>query len=195
HPRSNQTVHELGARAIRTYPVDGVADVLAMQPGVVATGEELHVRGGRAGETVVTLDGLVLNEPQRHRAADLPLLAVRTIEVVSGMPESRLPGGLAGVIDFHTLDPTARFEGETRWQSDGGLDTKFDRWSARASAPLHVAGLGFAAAADLRMDDTSLPQLRTRERDDWAGLPLGLRADNRLAGWFKLAPVERPQRF
>src|SRR5512144_2063284 len=62
---SSQTVHATSAAALRALPVDRVADVVALQPGVVAQGDELHVRGGRAGELAVTLDGLGLNEPLR----------------------------------------------------------------------------------------------------------------------------------
>lgn len=193
--RLGQTVHEVGTRALRSYPVDRLVDVVSLQPGVVASGEELHVRGGRAGETVMVLGGMSLNEPLRQRPTELPLLAVRGVDVVSGMPESRYPGALAGVLDIHTMDPTDRFGAEWRWQSDGGLDTRFDRWSARVSSPLPVGGLGFVAAGDVLLDNTSLPQLRTLDRRPWNGLSIGWRAENRVMSWAKLAPVCEPQRF
>ena len=47
--RSSQTVREIPVAALRAYPADGLADLVALQPGVVAQGEELHVRGGRSG--------------------------------------------------------------------------------------------------------------------------------------------------
>ena len=73
-PRSSQTVRMIPGSALRALPVDDFADVLALQPGVVAQGEELHVRGGRSGETTVFLDGICLNEPRRQRSMGLPLL-------------------------------------------------------------------------------------------------------------------------
>ena len=48
--RSSQTVHVMDEAALRSMPVDCLEDLLALQPGVVAQGEELHVRGGRTGE-------------------------------------------------------------------------------------------------------------------------------------------------
>ncbi len=193
--RSSQTVREIPAAALRDYPADGLADLVALQPGVVAQGEELHVRGGRAGETRVILDGVTLNEPSRHRPMEVPLLALRSVELVSGAPESRHAGALAGVLELHTVDPGKRLSGEWRWQSDGGLDTRFDRVSGRVSAPLRMLGLGVVAAGDALLDDTALPALRSAGRDRIAGLSFGWRAENRMLGYLKLAPIEGPRRY
>lgn len=193
--RSSQTVHEISGPALRAYPVDGLAQVVALQPGVVAQGEELHVRGGRAGETLVVLDGLTLTEPIRHRPMELPLLALRSVELVSGAPESRYGGSLAGILDLHTVDPGERLAGEWRWQTDGGLDTRYDRLSARMSTPLPMLGLGIVAAGDATLDDTWLPALRSPVRHRVAGLSLGWRAENRMLGYLKLAPVGKPAGF
>lgn len=193
--RSSQTVREIPVAALRAYPADGLADLVALQPGVVAHEDELHVRGGRAGETRVVLDGVTLNEPSRHRPMELPLLALRSVELVSGAPESRHAGALAGVLELHTMDPGERAEGEWRWQSDGGLDTRFDRVSARVSAPLRVLGLGAVLAGDATLDDTTLPALRSAGRRDVAGLSFGWRAENRMLGYLKLSPVAGPRRF
>ncbi|HEX5633733.1 MAG TPA: hypothetical protein VFX50_10900, partial [Gemmatimonadales bacterium] len=48
--RSSATVHVVSAEALRDLPLTSFAQALALQPGVVAVGEDLHVRGGRAGE-------------------------------------------------------------------------------------------------------------------------------------------------
>jgi hypothetical protein len=190
--RSSQTVHEIHGPALRVYPVDGLAEVVALQPGVVAQGQELHVRGGRAGETLVNLDGFSLTEPIRHRPMELPLLALRSVELVSGAPESRYAGSLAGVLDLHTVDPGDRLAGEWRWQTDAGLDTRYDRWSGRVSAPLPVLGFRIVAAGDAMLDNTWLPALRTPERHDLLGIPIGWRAENRMLGYVKLARVGKP---
>ena len=192
---SSQTVHTLSRSVLRTLPVDGFAQALALQAGVVAQGEELHVRGGRSGETAVILEGISLNEPLRNRLFDLPLLALRSAELVSGAPEARVTSGLAGAVELNTIDPDRLASAELRWRTDGGTDTRYDRVSARASAPLHRSGLGFAAAADATFDDTWLPALRSNGRHEKAGLPFGWRAENHLVGFFKLAPVEQPRRF
>lgn len=192
---SVQTVHGIEANVLRALPVDDVAGALALQAGVVAQGEELHVRGGRSGETATVLDGIGLNEPLRFRALAVPLLALRTADLVSGAPDARYASGLAGVVNLHTIDPGPRPTGELRWQTDGGTDTRYDRVSGLAAAPLGVLGLGVVTAMDGLFDDTTLPSQRTPSRHDVGGLSLGWRAENRMLGYVKLAPVEQPRRF
>lgn len=193
--RASRTVRAIHPATLRSYPVDGLAGLIALQPGVVPHGDELHVRGGRAGETLSLLDGVTLNEPLRGRPLEVPLLALRGAEVVSGAPESRHAGSLAGAIDLQPLEPGPRPSGEWRWQSDGGLDTRFDRVSARLSAPLGLGGLGVVAAGDARLDDTAMPALRSAGRRRVAGVRFGWRAENRLLGSLRLAPVSGPRRF
>jgi hypothetical protein len=188
--RASETVHEIPAAAMRAYPVDRLVDLVALKPGVVAQGDEIHVRGGRAGETLTILDGVSLGEPLRQRPMELPLLALRSADLVSGTPETRYAGSLAGVLDLHTIDPGERLAGEVRWQSTAGLGTHFDRVSARVSSPIAPLGLGVVAATDITLDDTSFPALRTD-----TGVPYGWRAEDRLLGYLKLVPTGSPGRF
>ncbi len=193
--RSSQTVRVLEGAALRSFPVDGLLEALSAQPGVVAYGEELHVRGGRSGETVVSLGALRLNEPFRRRPLEVPLFAIRSADLVSGAPEAQYGGGLAGVIDLHTVDPGERPAMEWHWQTDGGIDTHYDRLGARLDAPLRASGLGIVAAADMKFDDTAYPSLRTEQRRRVLGTSWGWRAENRMLGFLKLAPVRAPERF
>ena len=193
-PRSSETVRMIPGSALRALPVDDFADVLALQPGVVAQGEELHVRGGRSGETTTYLDGIGLNEPQWHRSMGLPLLALRSADLVSGSPEAQYGCGLAGALDLRTVDPGPRPSLAWRWQT-ALEDRWYDRLATRVGTPLGVLGLGLTAALDATLDDTWLPALRTPRVQRVAGVPFDWRADNRVLGWFKLAPVDQPQRF
>ena len=126
---------------------------------------------------------------------EVPLLALRNVELVSGAPEAQYGCGLAGALDLRTVDPGARPEAQLRWTGDGGLDTRYDRVSARVGTPLRVLGLGVVSAVDGTFDDTWLPALRTPNRRRVLGAPLGWRAENRMLGYLKLAPVEQPRRF
>jgi outer membrane receptor protein involved in Fe transport len=192
---SSQVTHLVSGTTLHRYPVDNLADVFALQPGVVAQGEELHVRGGRSGETAVSLDGLALNEPLKRRAFEVPLLALRSAELVSGAPEAQFGGGLAGVLNLTTVDPGERLSGEWRWQSDARAGTHYDRVAGRVGTPLHAFGLGAVAAAEAMLDDTWQPALRSESRREILGLSWGWRAENRMLGFLKLAPVDRPERY
>lgn len=193
--RSSATVHAVSADALRDLPLTSLAQALALQPGVVAVGDDLHVRGGRAGETQWTLGGLVLNEPLRDRAPELPLLAIQRADLLAGGLDAEYAGALAGVLDVRTLNPGPRPSGALRWLTSGRRGTDFDWLGARGSLPLPLAGLGLAAAAEARLDDQFLPGRGGRGRETILGREFGWRNDNRVLGWAKLAPVGNPQAF
>lgn len=191
--RSSATVHVVTPEALRDLPVSSLAQVLALQPGVVAVGEDLHVRGGRAGETQWTLDGLTLNEPLRDRAPDVPLMAVQRAELLAGGLDAEYAGTLAGVIALQTWNPGERPGGALRWMSTGRLGTSYDWLGARGSTPLGVGGLGLVGAIEARLDDQDLPGRPSRGRAELLGRRFGWRNDNHLSAWTKLAPVANPQ--
>ena len=186
---SSQSVRVVSAAALRTLPAERLADVVRQQAGVVAEGGEMHVRGGRAGELDQVLDGVRLNDPLRGAPMDVPLLALRGAELVSGGQDAQHGGALAGVLDLHTLDPGERWDREARWGTDGWSGARFDQVGARVSGPVRELGLGVAVAADATFDDTWLPALRSENRRAvLSPLMTGWRAENRLLGWLKLVP-------
>jgi outer membrane receptor protein involved in Fe transport len=190
--RSSATVHTVSAEALRDLPLSSLAQALALQPGVVAVGEDLHVRGGRAGETQWTVNGLVLNEPLHDQAPEIPLLAVQRADLLAGGLDAEYAGALAGVLDVRTWNPTATPTGAVRWLTTGRVGTAYDWLGARGTAPL-LAGLGVAAAGEARLEDSFLPGRPARGRDGILGRRFGWRNDNHLLGWAKLAPIENPQ--
>jgi len=90
---SSESVQRVTHENLTGLPVDNLADAVALKAGVVAQGEELHVRGGRAGETQWLLRGMPLNDPLRGRPMQLPLLGVESAELVSG-----------GLLPYHSAE-------------------------------------------------------------------------------------------
>ncbi len=189
-----QSVRTLEGAALRRLPLDRYSDAVALLPGVVATGEELHVRGGRAGELAVTLGGVPLNDPQFGGAPELPLFAVRASDLMTGPLDADRAGSLAGELDVQTETPTAEPHLRARWLSDGRQYGGYDAAHLGFSGPLRRTGIGVAAAAEARLDDQGMPDLRGLARTSVLGGSFGWRADNHLLGWLKVAPVDRPQR-
>jgi outer membrane receptor protein involved in Fe transport len=184
-PLSSQTVHVVPTDLLRQLPFDRVTEVLGTQAGVVAQGEELHVRGGRAGETQVLLHGVGLNEPRRGVPLELPSLAVREVELATGGLDADLGGGLAGAVVYRTQEPGERPAAELVWKTDGQLSTHYDQVGARLATPL-PAGMGLVASGEATLDDTHLPMLRTESREQVLGGSFGWRAQNRMLGHAKL---------
>jgi outer membrane receptor protein involved in Fe transport len=187
-PLSSQTVHRVTRESLRELPVDHLSDALALQAGVVAMGEQLHVRGGRVGDAQMTVEGIPLGEALRGRPMQIPRLALESADLVSGGLDAEYGGALAGVIPLHPVNAPERTQGEVRWDGDLGLKTdyfqptNYDQFSAVIGTPLGK-GLGAVVAADVLADDTWLPQLRPHPNaNSW-------RADNRMLGYLKLAPI------
>ena len=192
-PGSTETVYPMSSRALRALPVDRLVDALALQPGIVAVGEELHVRGGRTGDFTISTLGVPLNDPQGGRPMELPLFALRSADLLSGGLEADHTGSLAGELDVQTEVPTPKPAWMVRYLTDGRLGGSYDAGLVRLTGPA-FGGLGFALAGEARLDDLSLPSIRTRSRRELLGANLGWRSDNHLLAWAKLASVEHPQR-
>ena len=191
--RSSQTVRSIPGTTLQDLPVDGLVEAVGLQAGVVTQAGELHVRGGRAGETTEYLDGFCVSEPLRRRMLELPLFALREVELVTGAPEAQYGCGLAGALQLVSVDPGPRWSADARWTTDFGLSDHYDRANARVNVPL--GGLGVVAAGDATLDGTWYPALRTPTTFDVAGLTVARRSEDLLQAWLKLAPVRSPRRF
>ncbi|HEY3216821.1 MAG TPA: TonB-dependent receptor [Candidatus Eisenbacteria bacterium] len=192
-PLSSETVQRVPGEALRKLPVSSVAEALALQAGLVAQGEALHVRGGRSGESAWALEGVSLAEPLRYRLLELPVLAVREVEVVSGGLDAEYGGALAGVVKLRTLNPPEKPEAMLLWQTDGREFTHYDRVSGRLGLPLRPLGVGMVTTLEAALDDAHLPFLRTKRRREILGGSFGWRADNRILGHLKLATLAGPK--
>ncbi len=192
---SSESVHPIPREVVRTLPIDRVSELFALQPGVVARGEELHVRGGRTGESRMTLAGIGLDDPVRGSSMELPLLALSDADLASGGIDADLGGALAGILRLRTLDPGERWNGVVEWHTDGRQFTHYDRAGARIGGPLGSTGARLMATFEGTLDDTNLPNLRTSERDHVLGGSFGWRADNRMLGHLKLATAPAGSRW
>lgn len=187
-PRSSQTLRTTELDAVRGLPIQDLADAWSLQAGVVASPSGLTVRGGRPGASSLWMDGLPLDEPIRHRAMDVPLLALSALELTTGALEAAHGATLAGTLRLVPLAPAAAWSARTTWSSDARTGTHHDRLGGMASGPLPLAGYGLVAAAEALLDDTHLPNRRATSRRDLLGGSFGWRAHNRLAGSLRLAP-------
>jgi hypothetical protein len=188
-----QGVHTLSAQTIRRLPLDRFTDAIGLMPGVVVSGEDLHVRGGRAGELAVSLAGVPLNDPQFGGAPEVPLFALRVADLLTGPIDADRAGSLAGELDVQTEVPSATPRWRARWLSDGRRSLGDDAGHLGYTGPLARSGLGLALAGEVRLGEAGLPDLRALGRTRVLGRSFGWRADNHLIGWAKLAPVARPQ--
>jgi hypothetical protein len=53
----------ISSEEVDMLPVEEFEDILSLQAGVVTTGGEIHVRGGRGGEISYMVDGITVTDP------------------------------------------------------------------------------------------------------------------------------------
>ena len=109
-------------------PVDQLSQALGLQPGVIRYGTRLSVRGGRADENVVYVDGVPVTPVSRLDApgfaqekrptTEVPLPGVEQASVTTGAVSSEFGGAQSGVISVATRGGGQRFSGMLGYETD-----------------------------------------------------------------------------
>ncbi len=121
--------YRVDGRKIKEYRINSLAEVLGQQAGVVNSNGELHLRGGRAEEVKVLLDGIEAFDVLGSRNAQVAVGAVASAELVSGGVNPENGNALSGVLSVTTREGGARFGGDVRWDTDryGDPTQTYDR--------------------------------------------------------------------
>jgi hypothetical protein len=137
-------------------PVDRVVNVLALQPGVVASpsGGSLSIRGGRTDEAATYIDGVPTGAGNRGGgfvAAGGNSVTVGTngfeeVSVTTGAASAAFGGAQSGVVSISTRTGGQKFSGAVGYETDGlfGNMTSlgFNRVTASLGGPI-VSDLTF----------------------------------------------------
>ena len=156
---------------LERLPVDRVNDLLALQPGVVATGRRgvlaLSIRGGRPDEAVTYLDGVPVTPGYRGLALETPSTqislgtnAVEEASVTTGANSAEFGNAQSGLISLVTRTGGTRFSGALGYQTDELFGVShgvgFNRMEASIGGPL-ARHLTFFAAGVLEGNGRQLP--------------------------------------
>jgi hypothetical protein len=100
--KQGATVRTVNANEIRNLPVSTVADVLQQQAGVSTDGDQIHVRGGRADETMFVVNGVANRDlvTGQSTAGQLNARSVAEVNVTTGAFDVRYGNALSGVVDI-----------------------------------------------------------------------------------------------
>ena len=110
--KQGATLRRVDAKAIRNLAVTTVSDVLQQQAGVSTDAEQIHIRGGRADETVFVVDGVVNRDlvTGQSTAGQLNARSVSEVNVATGAYDVRFGNALSGVVEIKLKEGTERFE-------------------------------------------------------------------------------------
>ncbi|MBC8322868.1 MAG: TonB-dependent receptor [Candidatus Marinimicrobia bacterium] len=90
---------------IDMLPVEEFEDVIALQAGVVQSGGDMHVRGGRGGEIAYMIDGITVTDPfNAGMAVEIENNAIQELQFISGTFNAEYGSAMSGIINIVTKD-------------------------------------------------------------------------------------------
>jgi outer membrane receptor protein involved in Fe transport len=142
--RKTSSDQTYGTDKIEQLPnVKDVGDVLGVQAGVVKFGDQLFLRGGRANETQILVDGVVVNDASGTAAANQELqalytgsstgggglgvsaAAIQSVSVSAGGLDGEFGNAQSGVVNISTKSGNDTYGGSVEFRSDGIMSEDF----------------------------------------------------------------------
>ena len=123
--RQGTTVRSVNAGEIRNLPVQTIGQVLQQQAGINVDDDQIHVRGGRADETVFVVNGVANRDlvTGQSTAGQLNARSVAEVNVATGAYDVRYGNALSGVVEIKLKEGSDRF--------GGGITTTAGTWGGR----------------------------------------------------------------
>ena len=100
-------------------PVDNIQGIVAVTAGAVGSGENLHIRGGRSGEVVYTVDGMSISNPVDNAfGMSLDLDAVSDMSIQTGGFTAEFGNAQSAIINLVTKSGGPNYSGKFEFNSD-----------------------------------------------------------------------------
>jgi len=156
--KSSDVTHVTTDKEILSLPVESVQEAVALNTGVVVSGGELHVRGGRSNEVSVRIDGVPVDDPLSGGSVDLGLLSVAQSELITGGMDAEYGNASSAIINYTTKSGGRNFEGNFRYTTDdyGRADktfTNYDRYSLGMGGPTPFSDLTYYVSGEATFQD------------------------------------------
>lgn len=185
----------LGSRQIDELVVEDVTDLIKNQAGVVAVGNDIHIRGGRSYENSYLVDGISIQDPYTGGTSGLTVTAgaIEEFEVLTGGFNAEYGQAMSGVVQVKTKEGSVdRYHGRLSYKTDDfGLfeSTNFnsDVTEIQLSGPLPLTRkTSFFASGYGNLSDTYLPHTNKLYSSLFNGTQFTPREANQYSGLFKL---------
>ena len=121
----------VGADVISQLPVTEIGDVLQLQAGIVQSGGDLHLRGGRKGQIAFQVDGVPMTDAyDGGTVVDVNADAVQELQVISGAFNAEYGQAMSGIVNIVTKDGSNDFTGSiTAYAGDYVSDRTDKYWN------------------------------------------------------------------
>ena len=95
----------ISSEEVEMLPVEEFEDILSLQAGVVSSGGEIHVRGGRGGEISYMVDGITVTDPYNSGiAVEIENNAIQELQFISGTFNAEYGQAMSGIVNIITKD-------------------------------------------------------------------------------------------
>jgi outer membrane receptor protein involved in Fe transport len=124
-PAETQSTRTISEKDIQVSAVQNVKDVVAQQVGIVASDNEIHIRGGRSYENAYLLDGINIQDPLAGTGFGLQLSsnALSQMEVITGGYNAEYGQATSGIINVKTREGSDKYDLFLQYTTDNwGLD-------------------------------------------------------------------------
>lgn len=178
---------------IKSLPVDNIIEAVGLQAGMVSRAGELHLRGGRSGETKFLIDGIEIEDPLFGGTTSFADLAISDTELLSGGFDAEFGNAQSGIVNMTTKEGGDKFSGDIRFHTDDYGDefktyNNYDQLQIGFGGPTPVKDLTYYFNFQGTYQDTYLKTAERRSRAKFLDLiSLGDRQRNELNFQLKLA--------
>ena len=126
---------------IDQLPLDNASSIVVLQPGVVQTNRGVTIRGGRANEEAVFIDGVLIRSFGQAQAnnVNLPTNSLEQVDVNVGAFAAEYGEAQSGVISYVTRSGGAQFTGSLTALTDqvtNSWRTNFNRAELTLGGPI-----------------------------------------------------------
>jgi len=112
HKDNTGSIAIVGAPDIQAMPVQSINDVLNLQAGVIQSDDGIHVRGGRARETMYMVDGVSVTNLNGDRRVDIETDAVQEMQLISGTFNAEYGNAMSGIVNIITKEGGSDYAGQ-----------------------------------------------------------------------------------
>ncbi|MBN1164389.1 MAG: carboxypeptidase regulatory-like domain-containing protein [Candidatus Krumholzibacteriota bacterium] len=168
--------HQVSRDELEELPVDDVVDALALKGGIIKTGDELHVRGGRDGEVQFQIDGVPVDDPLGGGMISVGMMGTANSEVITGGMDAEYGNAQSAIVNLSTREGGKTYEGQIRFMTDdfGRKDktyTNYDRLGIGFGGPTPLRNLTFYFSGEATFNDGENWTITPREEhtylNDW----------------------------
>ncbi len=148
---------------IDALPVATFTDLLSLQAGVVGSGSNIHIRGGRSNEVAYMVDGMIVQDPLLGGlATQINNDAIQEMSLLSGTFNAEYGNALSGVVNIVTRDGPDNISGRIQYRtSEFGLKRYSDLHQTRINGslggPLFSNNIKYFISGELDKEGSYLP--------------------------------------